>query len=88
MKEKVQKNPSDNAVYAASCIVINASTPVDLEAWRKRYRDLEEQMRSPAQQKVNTECEKSTELLREELKKLQEKLKVMFGLLSWFKGST
>uniref|UniRef100_A0A670HN26 Kinesin family member 20B n=1 Tax=Podarcis muralis TaxID=64176 RepID=A0A670HN26_PODMU len=53
----------------------NNKLMADLEAWRKRYRDLEEQMRSPAQQKVNTECEKSTELLREELKKLQEKLK-------------
>ncbi|XP_033005127.1 kinesin-like protein KIF20B [Lacerta agilis] len=53
----------------------NNKLMADLEAWRKRYHDLEEQMRSLAQQKVNTECEKSKELLCEELKKLQEKLK-------------
>ncbi|XP_053244653.1 kinesin-like protein KIF20B isoform X2 [Podarcis raffonei] len=53
----------------------NNKLMADLEAWRKRYHDLEEQMRSPEQQKVNTECEKSTELLHEEIKKLQEKLK-------------
>ncbi|XP_034994290.2 kinesin-like protein KIF20B [Zootoca vivipara] len=53
----------------------NNKLMADLEAWKKRYHDLEEQMRSLAQQKVNTECEKSTELLREELKRLQEKLK-------------
>ncbi|XP_060624733.2 kinesin-like protein KIF20B isoform X1 [Anolis sagrei] len=53
----------------------NERCVAELEEWKKRYHEIEKQGSSLRQQNGKAECETSTELLHEEVARLQEKLK-------------
>ncbi|XP_077206442.1 kinesin-like protein KIF20B isoform X2 [Paroedura picta] len=78
LEEQEQTQSEQDQVLEAK-IADSERLAAELQGWKKRYHELEEQNSATRQQRSTAECENTAKLPSEELERLQEKLKECEG---------